>query len=195
MPRIKDLPNALTAAQLANDDVFVVEDISANEVKRLPRTEVMLTNDLGWAAYKDTTYTTSSRLTVSPGSDTVLPNNSGSVVGSFSPPDIANLYDGTVITGIQGEGRLITVEMKLEPQTGANYMDMWFDIGGSVGEIYRRTVAFPKGSGAEYNHVSTTAVYTLDTWEANGATVYVRPDGGNVEIWNIRYVIHRTSKV
>lgn len=196
--------NAITGANTAADDLFAIVDISGNETKSITRGElvsaltangVAADSALGWGAYTDNVYTTSSRLIVSTGADTALPNNKAGALETYKPADITTFYNGTVITGIEGEGRLITLEMKMEPQTGANFIDVWFDIGGSIGELYRRTVSFPKGSGVEFNYVSTTAAYTLDTWESNGATVYVRPDGGSVEIWDIRYVIHRTSKV
>lgn len=205
MPKVSSY-TAITGADTAADDIFYIADTSAGTTgsRKITRDELaaalqsdgmMAKSDLGWGTYNDTTYTTGSRLTIADGVTTALPNNKGSTLETYKPSDITTFYDGTVITGIEGEGRLITIDMKLEPQSGANYVDVWFDIGGAVGELYRRTQSFPKGAGAEFSYISTTAVYTLDTWESNGATIYVEASGGSVEIWDIRYVIHRTSKV
>lgn len=197
---------ALAGADLADNDLFPVVDTSATLTKKITPPELLtglrnVTNgiitqqDLGWGNYADTVYTTSSRLTLSDGVATALPNNKGSVLETYKPTDIATFYNGTVITGRQGEGLMITIDMQMEPQVGANYVEVWFDIGGSVGELYRQARSFPKGTGNAFGYICTTAVYTLDTWQANGATVYAQVTGGSLEIWDIRYVIHRLSKV
>jgi hypothetical protein len=56
-----------------------------------------------------------------------------------------------------------------------------------------RIYTFPKGQGVDRKILSTTCYYTLDTWEANGGTVYVEANG-NLDIHSIRYVIFRMHK-
>lgn len=102
---------------------------------------------------------------------------------------------GAKITGIQGESRIITLNCNVLPtNAGTTYIEFWFDIGGAVGELYRRIVSFPKGNGVLRPVTLSTAVYTLDTWEANGADVYVRANG-TADIYDVRYVINRLTKV
>ena len=146
----------------------------------------------GWAQYADTQYTDVSPFSIVSNTDTVLPNNAGSVIDSQKPDDIATFYDGTVITGRNGDGLAITIDFNAVPtNVNTTYIEVWVDIGGAVGELYRRIISFPKGVG-EIRPVNFTVVgYTLGTWETNGGTVYVRANG-SADLYNIRYVLTRT---
>lgn len=148
----------------------------------------------GWANYQDTQYTDVSPFSILADTDTILPNNAGSTLDSQKPADIATFYNGSVITGRNGDGLSITVDFVAIPTSAAaTTLETWLDIGGSVGELYRRIVTFPKGSGVSRPINFTVNGYTLDTWEANGATVYVRSNGP-VDIHTIRYLLTRTHK-
>lgn len=158
------------------------------------RDTVVSLDDSGWADYADTAYSSGSPFAVSADTDTVVPNNAGTVVDTYKPRDVTSFYDGTVITGRQGDHLSITLDMKLLPTSASTtYFEIWFDIGGAVGELYRRIISFPKGSGVIRPLTATTGVYTLDTWEANGATVFCRSNGP-VSIYDIRYVIARNHR-
>lgn len=143
----------------------------------------------GWADYVDTQYTDIAPFSVLADTDTVLPNNAGAVLDAYKPELIDTFYNGTTITGSTGDARLITLSLNALP-TSANttQIEFWFDIGGAVGELYRRISGFPKGNGVIRPITLSTGVYTLDTWQANGATVYVRANG-TVDLYDIRYVI------
>lgn len=148
----------------------------------------------GWGQYQDTQYTQGSPFSLTADTDTILPNNAGSVIESQLPTDVAELYDGSVITGRNGDGILITVDMNATPTSvAATALEVWIDIGAPVGELYRRILTFPKGNGVERAINFSVSGYTLGTWEANGGTVYVRSNGP-VDIHAIRYVITRTHK-
>lgn len=147
----------------------------------------------GWGSYSDTAYTSGSPFALTANTDTVLPNNKGTVIETQKPLDVATFYDGTVITGRNGDGLSLTLECTVEPASGTNtYFEIWVDIGGSVGKLYPRTIPFVKGVTAYSLNVSFTA-YTLDTWQANGGTVYVRSNT-NCDIYGIRYVLTRTHR-
>lgn len=157
---------------------------------------------LGWADYSDTEYTEASAFTLTADTATRLPNNGLAGPKTYTPADLngRGFYDasgdasGGLILGLEGESLVITLDFKAKPSSvAATYIDQWFDIGGGVGELYRRTATFPKGSGVERNITFTTAVYTLDTWEANGAQIWVESNGP-VEIYDIRFVIFRLFK-
>lgn len=99
------------------------------------------------------------------------------------------------ITGLEGEMRLITLNCTVTPtNAGTTYIEFWFDIGGAVGELYRRIVSFPKGNGVARPITLTTNVYTLDTWEANGAEVYMRANN-TANVYDCRLIVQRGFKV
>jgi hypothetical protein len=147
----------------------------------------------GWAQYADTQYTVGSPLSVAADTDTVLPNNALNNIDSQKPTDVDTFYDGTIITGRSGDGIAITVDMLAKPtNTNTSYIEIWFDIGSGQ-DLYKRIITFPKGNGVERPINFSVSGYTLGTWEANGATVYVKADN-TVDLYDIRYVITRTSK-
>ena len=148
----------------------------------------------GWADYADGQYTSGSPFSLAANTDTALPNNAATIIDSQKPADVTTFYDGSVITGRDGDGLLINLDFKVVPQSGAaTYIETWIDIGGAVGELYRCPASFPKGAGEVRSITQSTAAYTLNTWEANGGTVYVRSNGP-CEIYDIRYVLFRTHK-
>ena len=108
------------------------------------------------------------------------------------------VVSGTVvpgkITGRNGDGINVLVDFKVKPTTGASTrIDVWVDIGGAVGELYRRTVTLSKGQSVEHGFTMSFAGYTLDTWESNGGVPYIRASAA-VDIYDIRAVLTRTHK-
>ena len=148
----------------------------------------------GWGAYDDTAYTSGSPFSVSAATDTLLPNNRGGVIETQKPTDVTTFYSGSVINGQDGDTMSITLDMKVVPTSaGTETVEIWFDIGGTVGELYRRILTFPKGNGIIRPISYSVSVYSLDTWAANGATVYIR--GNNtLDVYDIRYIVSRTHK-
>ena len=148
----------------------------------------------GWADYADNQYTSGSPFALSANTDTVLPNNAGVIRNSELPGDVSAFYSGGKIAGREGDALAITIDFKAVPTNpAATFLEVWFDIGGSVGELYRRIVTFPKGQDVERGVTMTTMVYTLDTWEANGADVYVRCNG-TADLYDIRFVVARVHR-
>lgn len=156
----------------------------------------------GWADYADTQYNSSSPFSISANTDTDIPNDGLAGPKSQIPAGISSLittydaggYTASKINGITGDSYIITINCEVTPTSGATtFIEFWFDIGGSVGELYRRIISFPKGNGVARPVTISTLVYTLDTWESNGATVYCRANG-TANIHSVRYVIERTYK-
>lgn len=161
---------------------------------KLNESIVIANDNTGWATYTDTQYVGATSFNILANTDTVLPNNAGSKIESQMPSDIVSMYDGTVITGRNGDGLGITLELAVIPTSSlATQVEVWLDIDGQVGELYRSIVSFPKGQGVVRKISDVILAYTLDTWETNGATVYVRSNG-TCSIQDIRYVLHRTHK-
>lgn len=146
---------------------------------------------LGWADYADSTYTEGSPFSIAAATPTLLPNDGVNGVKTYEPEGFTMYTPGPPgkINGIEGTMLSITLNCVVEPtNVGTTYVEFWFDIGGSIGELYRRIVSFPKGNGAARPITLTTTVYTLDTWEANGADVYVEANN-TADIYDIRYVL------
>lgn len=151
----------------------------------------------GWATYRDTTRVdfASSQLILAD-TDTILINNALSKIESQKPSYITSYYDGATntILGRNGDALDIMIYFKAVPSSPSQYLDIWIDIGGSIGELYRQTFSFPKGSGTERGILyGLPSAYTLGTWEANGGTVYIRSNA-NINIHSINYNFDTTHK-
>lgn len=154
----------------------------------------------GWATYNDTQYTSGSPLAILADTDTLLPNNKGSNIESQMPTDITTFYDGTVITGRNGDDIIISVDLFITPTSVATTeCEIWFDITGGTGtpatlaNLYRRVFTFPKGNGVERKISFSHSGYTLNTWEANGAVAYIVANG-TATLHDVQYIIKRTHK-
>lgn len=154
----------------------------------------------GWGDYVDTQYSSITPFPVPASTDTILPNNAGTTIDFQKPTDIATFYDGTTITGRNGDGLLITFEFIAVPtNVNTTEIEIWIDITGGTGtpvalaNLYRRLETFEKGVGAEKTITYSIAAYTLGTWEANGGVVKVRTNG-TCDIFGTRYILHRTHK-
>jgi len=157
----------------------------------------------GWGSYADTQYPDDqTTFTVSQNTDTILPNNAGSSIETQLPTDITSFvetvnlgsYEHSKILGRNGDGMDIMVYFKAVPSNTNQWMDVWLDMGGSIGQIYRQSFTFPKGSGIDRSVVyALPSLYNLSTWEANGATIYVSSNH-SVDIYDINTNVDRTHK-
>lgn len=95
-------------------------------------------------------------------------------VTSGASATISTISNGK-ITGRDGDSLDFMIYFKAASTNNDQWLDVWVDIGGSIGELYRQTYSFPKGIGFERGILySIPSGYTLNTWENNGATIYVR---------------------
>ncbi|WAC00913.1 hypothetical protein N7U66_11800 [Lacinutrix neustonica] len=125
-----------------------------------------------------------------------LPNDAAGGIDTQKPIDIATFYDATnqTITGRNGDGLNIVIEFKARPTTAASTrLTVAIDIGGGIGEIYKRDFVLSKGNAIEHYYLSSFTGYTLGTWQANGGTVKI-VSTASTEIYDIRYVLTRTHK-
>ena len=191
--------NKSTAADW--NDIKTVVNSHADNLESLESTSPSWA---GWASYVDTQYETDDAPYIMlSNANYRLPNNSGTVIDSQKPTDInsfvevVNLgsYDYSKILGRSGDSIDIMIYFKAKPTSNNDaWLDIWLDIGGSVGEIYRQTFTFPKGSGVERGILyAIPSAYNLSTWEANGATVYFRSND-ILRIYDINMNIDRNFK-
>ncbi len=132
----------------------------------------------GWESYIDTTHTSGSPYAISADTDTHFQVEADTVINSQKPADVAEFYTGSpdyVITGRNGDNLDVMLYFTAVPSASNQWLDIWVDIGGAVGEIYRQTFTFPKGAGVARGILyALPSAYTLSTWEANGGKIYVR---------------------
>lgn len=150
----------------------------------------------GWASYNDTLHTVGSPQNIALNTDTVLTNNAGNVIDPQKPADVTTFWDETTnkITGRNGDSLDVMIYFKAVPSAQNQWVDVWFDIGGTIGELYRQTFSFPQGAGVPRGIVyALPSAYTLGTWEANGATVYVRSNA-TLSIYNKVFNFDRSHK-
>lgn len=157
----------------------------------------------GWGAYRDTQYPDDQNVfTLTANTDTILPNNSATKIETQLPTDIISFvetidlgaYEHSKILGKTGDSIDTMLFFQAIPSNNDQWVDVWLQLGGEVGEIYRQTFTFPKGAGTERSVVyALPSLYNLATWQANGATIYVRSNHA-LQVFDIRLNVDRTHK-
>ena len=154
----------------------------------------------GWGNYLDTQYTSGAPFAILANTDTALPNNAGTSIETQKPLDVTTFYDGTVITGRNGDNLDVQIYFYAVPTSVSQWIDIWIDITGGTGlpanlsNLYRQTFTFPKSTGVERGILyALPSAYTLDTWQANGGVVKVRSNAA-LDIYGINYNLDRSHK-
>jgi hypothetical protein len=149
-------------------------------------------NGAGWASYEDGAYLAT---TVA---NTPLQLTFGKPIAleSHIPEGVATYWEttGHTIPGRLNDGISLQFTFSAEPLDNNLYLDVWLDLGGSIGIIYPQTITFPRGSGVVRKVVyNLSSLYQLSTWVANGAKIYVESNGA-VEITKPKLNVHRNYK-
>lgn len=156
-------------------------------------------NDIGtgWAQYSDTVYTSGSPLTINQGNSAILTNNAGSVISTHLPTGVSTFWNNNKITPqTAGDGYLLGMDFVAWCSATEGYAEISLDIGGSQGVIQKIPISFPRGAGSgNARDFSETAMfYSLDTFIANGGELSIESVRGNINIYDIRFVISRFHK-
>lgn len=130
-----------------------------------------------------------------------LENVSGSFVDSELITDSVSgsaTTSGTLTAGVvlgrSGDGATIVIDFKIMPTSASDTtLDLWIDIGGAVGELYRSTFNIPKGADVEHGVNLSVGAYMLGTFEANGGTVYVETSN-DVDFYDMRTIVTRSHR-
>lgn len=118
-------------------------------------------------------------------------NNEALTDGATGSALVNGTLDGGKIIGREGDSLDCMIFFKAVPSAANQWLDIWVDIQGAVGELYRQTFTFPKGASVERGILyALPSAYTLNTWEENGAKVYVRSDA-SVDIYGINFNFDR----
>lgn len=150
---------------------------------------------LGWARYDDTQYTSASKLTLSDGVLTQLPNNAGSIVRSHSS---IVFYNGTTkkVLGINANDvYMMTITFKASaPNANQTYLKVELDnVNGTTYSRLSQDFTFPRGNDIEHNFHAVFQYYVDEDFVDNGSTWRITANGGSVQIWDTIYFIQRTQ--
>jgi len=149
-------------------------------------------NGSGWASYVDTQYTVSAKRSIAQGVTIALPNNAGAVINGFLPAGVTSFYDGTKITPANiGDAYTIRIAFTAQNNNVNGLAEINLNIGGAVGEIFRRSIQFPKGAGTVTQYSFAELIYSSDTFKANGGQLDITSITGTTEVWGVVYVIAR----
>ena len=155
-----------------------------------------------WASYVDTVYSSANTpfasattFLVTAGTIVKVPNNGGFVIDSQLSPDIGTFWDipSQKITGREGDNLDLMAYWKAQPLGQNAELDIWIDIGGSVGELYRETQYFRGANETKGVKYDLSSAYTLDTWQANGGELYMKPSV-DMHFWGFNFNFDRSHK-
>lgn len=153
----------------------------------------------GWAQYSDTQYTSASPLTITEGNTAVITNNAVNSITTHLPAGVTALYDpvtNKITPENSGDAYMIRVDFTAFSSNILGIATLELDIGSPQTEILRSGFTFPRGAGLlNAIDVSTSSlVYTLDTFVANGGSLKLSSAVGNTSIFDIGLVISRIHK-
>ena len=119
------------------------------------------------------------------GTETITGGTSGAT-SSFS--SLGNGY----VTGRNGDSIDIMLYFKAVPSAINSEIDIWINIGGAVGELYRQTILF-RGTTEKGAMYTIPSGYTLGTWEANGGVIYLK-SSVNMQVYGVTLNLDRSHK-
>jgi len=168
---------------------------NGSNVKVYPQSSNDATN-LGWARYDDTQYTgagDSTKVLLSDGVTTTLPNNAGSVVRSHSSIDFYNSTTNKLIGINENDVYMATIVFQ---KSAANANQTHLDFALTGADDYDRikmSMQFYKGNDTAQNTHIMFQYYLDSNALANGLTPTVTAVGGSVKVWDIIFFISRTQ--
>ena len=98
-----------------------------------------------------------------------------------------------LIMGREGDSLDLMIYFKALPASMNSELEIWIDIGGAVGELYRQTFYFRGATEKGVMYVIPSG-YTLNTWEANGGKVFIKAIGSDFDVYNLNFNFDRSHK-
>lgn len=153
----------------------------------------------GWAQYNGDFYDTDNKLVVTEGDTSTLYVNNSSVINSQLPIGVSSFYnesDTTIIGVNSGDAYLLRVSFKASSSINNGRAELLLDIGASPQRIIilGRNIGLSRGSNVTQTISSTSSIYSLNTFVANGCKVKIYADDGNISVWDISFLITRVHK-
>lgn len=153
----------------------------------------------GWAKYTYGQYTIGSPLVITAGDTATITINNASTITSQLPLGVDSLWDSAnnkIIPENSGDAYLIRIDFITYTNNNNGLANYLLDIGGSQGVILKRLINFPRGTGSgnARDYSTTTMVYALNTFVANGGEIKITSITGTTTIYDINLVITRIHK-
>jgi len=187
----KDLSEHELFMRAPNGDAVRVKEneLSGSQVK----------NVHGWAYYQDSTYTSGSPLVVNNARVQLTNDGLGAnTEDAYLPNGISALWIGNKITPENvGDAYEIRIDFKAKMSQTNAYGEVQLDIGdGSIINIIKRTITFPRGAGVEHSFSMGFPIFCLSTFVTNGGKLYFDTTQGsdNMSVYDIAIFIARINK-
>jgi len=146
---------------------------------------------VAWNYRADSTYTSSSKLSLTSGNRTKIINNGGTTsIGDPSGVAIYNTTTGKIMPESENDTYLVRFQCKASTNATSPYFDLEFDIGGSLGVIDSRSISLNKGSSTTNNVSITTLVFVGSTFITNGAETYITTNS-SISFWDFTILVHK----
>ena len=149
-------------------------------------------NMTGWGSYADSSHTIGSPLSISSGVRATLDNDAVNKIETQIPSDSTTFFypvTQTIIATNDGDSYNLSIRFKAKMSVNNGYFDIDLDIGGAQGIISQESIVFTRASNTEQRFDIDLTVFSGATFVANGGTLSITPQNGNMEIYDIRFVI------
>lgn len=142
---------------------------------------------LGWVRYDDTVYTSSNRLTVTVGTEIVLPNNGGNITRSYAGIDYYDPATNMVLGDVQNDLYLATIVFKART-LNANQAYGHIMLENANSTPYERLHAefqFPKGNNVDHDIHRMFQYYIDSDFITNGSQWKISASGQDIDVHDI----------
>jgi hypothetical protein len=150
---------------------------------------------LGWARYDDSTYTSSNKLSLSNGTEVILPNDAGSVYRSHSGVDFYNSSTQKILADNENDVYLFTCVFKASAaNANSTYLHLNMESTGATpyGRI-KMDIAFPKGNNVDHHEHHMFQYYADSSFVTNGSQLKITSIGGSAQVWDIIFFISKVQ--
>lgn len=150
----------------------------------------------GWANYRDATHTSASPQLIAQGVTDTLENTADSVNQQY-PIGVTSFYNGIskkITPARVGDAYNLTIRFKARNSSNTGYFSIQITINGPGSTILEETRSFRKGADNEQWFTLGFNVYTLQTFVTNGGTIKITANEGDLEIYDIQYLITRIHR-
>ena len=142
---------------------------------------------LGWVRYDDDQYTSGNKLTVTSGTEVVLPNNGATVYRSYSGINYYNSTTQKVLGSAVNDLYLATIVFKAST-TNAEQGYFHIVLENTEGTLYERLheeFSFPKGNNVTHDIHAVFQYYVDADFIANGSQWKIAATNRDVQVWDI----------
>lgn len=171
-----------------------INKVTAGNMNEIKVSVNDLYDSIGWINYRDTVHTVSNKQALTAGIDNTITIVDADPIDSYKPVVIGSneLWQGNKITPHAiGDFYNVRFYFKASISNPNGYFEIKIDIDGAVGNVFNSVELFPKGGNITHAFSRSIALYSLDTFVANGGNIFINPSH-SMDIWDKGIVISRT---